>query len=97
LEKAIKPLIFKDFNNLILSALSSPFTFCKTVYKVYVTYYYIHTFFLSPYIIKTKDKAIITAINKARYYILSALALVQKKEKKEKKAPKPFKILKLKL
>jgi hypothetical protein len=90
-------LIFKDFNNLILSALSSPFTPYKTVHKVRVTYYYIHTFFLSPYTIKTKNKAVIAAVNKARHYISSVLALVQKREEKEKKAPKPFKILELKL
>jgi hypothetical protein len=97
LEKTIKPLIFKDFNNLILFALPSFFISYKTVYKVCVIYYYIHTFFLSPYIVKTKDKAVIAAVNKARHYIPSALALVQKREEKEKKAPKPFEIFELKL
>jgi hypothetical protein len=52
---------------------------------------------LSPYIVKTKDKAVIAAVNKARHHIPSALALVQKGEEEEEKAPKPFKILKLKL
>jgi hypothetical protein len=52
---------------------------------------------LSPYIIKTKDEAVIAAVNKARHYIPSVLALVQKREEEEKKAPKPFEILKLKL
>jgi hypothetical protein len=51
---------------------------------------------LSPYVVKTKDEAVIAAVNKARHYILNALALVQEGEKEEK-APKPFEILELKL
>jgi hypothetical protein len=97
LEKAIEPPIFKDFDDLTLSALSFPFVSRKTVHKVCVTYHYVHIFSLSPYIVKTKDKAVIAAVNEARHYIPSALALVQKEEKKEKKAPKPFKIFELKL
>jgi hypothetical protein len=52
---------------------------------------------LSSYTVKTKDKAVIAAVNKARHYIPGALVLVQKREKKEEKAPKPFKIPELKL
>jgi hypothetical protein len=97
LEKAIKPLIFEDFNDLILFALLFPFISYKTVHKVHVTYYYVYIFFLSPYTVRTKDKAVIAVVNKARHYIPGVLVLVQKREKKEKKAPKPFKIFKLKL
>jgi hypothetical protein len=52
---------------------------------------------LSPYAVKTKDKAVIAAVNEARHYIPNALALVQEGEKEEEKAPKPFEILELKL
>jgi hypothetical protein len=97
LEKTIKPLIFKDFNDLTLPALPPPFTSYKTVHKVRVTYHYIHTFFLSPYTVRTKDEAVITAVNKARHYIPGALALVQEGEEEEEKAPKFFKIPELKL
>jgi hypothetical protein len=79
-----------------LSALPSPFTSHKTVHEVCVTYHHVYTFSLSPYTVKTKDKAVIAAINKARHYIPSALVPVQEGEEEEK-APKPFKIPELKL
>jgi hypothetical protein len=96
LEKAIKPPIFEDFNDLTLSALSSPFTSRKTAHEVCVTYHHVYTFSLSPYTVKTKDKAVIAAINKARHYIPGVLVLAQEGEEEEK-APKPFKIPELKL
>jgi hypothetical protein len=96
LEKAIKPLIFKDFDDSTLSALPPPSTSRKTVHEVRVTYYYVHIFSLSPYTVRTKDKAVIAAVNKARHHIPGALAPVQEGEEEEK-APKPFEILELKL
>jgi hypothetical protein len=97
LEKAIEPLIFEDFNDLTLPALPPPFTSRKTVHKVRVTYHYIYIFSLSPYAVRTKDKAVIAAVNKARHYIPGALALVQEGEEEKEKALKPFEILELKL
>jgi hypothetical protein len=97
LEKAIEPPIFEDFDDSTLPALPPPSTPRKTVHEVRVTYHHVHTFSSSPHAVRTKDEAVIAAVNEARHHIPGALAPVQEGEEEEEKAPKPFEIPELKL